>query len=315
LELRVGSGKMAGKSRPEGVSPKSPEAPGVSKGACASPVPIVTPPSGANGRALYINKSESTSRLGITLDGDVGPPTITSIAADGLANGSGLNAGDTLLSVNGVAADGHEATTALLKQGVGEIELLVRAGVQSAAVATTDSGRASSMSPSSASTGGVTLVINKLSTKSRLGLTLDGDVGHPTIVAIAEDGLASGTALQVGDTILSVNGAAADGHEATTALLKKASGKVKLLVLQSSVEAFAPPHGNVDEASRSSEPLVAMAEQLPVLTRPALSEAEAEIEDLINAELAESANGLGVMDVQEVDSEALDLLEEELASL
>lgn len=207
------------------------------------------------------------------------------------------------------AARGHRKIVSVLLTAAADVAILDRDGRTAA-----DLARLYGHEELAMQIGGV-ILIEKASQDSRLGITLDGEAGPPTVGAIAADGLASGTALQVGDTILSVNGAAADGHEATTALLKKASGKVKLLVLQSSVEAFAPPHGNVDEASRSSEPLVAMAEQLPVLTRPALSEAEAEIEDLINAELAESANGLGVMDVQEVDSEALDLLEEELASL
>jgi hypothetical protein len=74
---------------------------------------------------LLLTKTSATSKLGISLDGANGPPHVTSVASDGVAFGVVLS-DDILLSVNGVATDGHEQATSMLKAASGKLTLLVR---------------------------------------------------------------------------------------------------------------------------------------------------------------------------------------------
>ena len=141
--------------------------------------------------------------LGVTLEGDFAPPVVSALAPDGLAS-SVLSVGDVILSVDGTEVNGHAQATALLKNAVGAVKIRVRR-------APTES----------------TITIDKPST--RLGVTLNGDHGPPTVSALAPDGLAFGE-LAVGDVLLSVNGTTVNGHAHGTALLRMARDEVVLTI-------------------------------------------------------------------------------------
>ena len=69
-------------------------------------------------------KPEASSRLGITLVGTGGPPTVSSIAAGCIAAESGeFTVGQRLYAVGGVAVSDHEEATALLRSTVGNLGL------------------------------------------------------------------------------------------------------------------------------------------------------------------------------------------------
>jgi hypothetical protein len=61
-------------------------------------------------RPLRIHKPTKDSRVGITLNGVGGPPMVTAVSQEGLAYRL-VFPGDVLLSVNGVAATGHQQAT------------------------------------------------------------------------------------------------------------------------------------------------------------------------------------------------------------
>ncbi len=68
---------------------------------------------------------EGQPELGVTLEGDRGPPVVSAVAPDGLAAGE-LAVGDVLLSVNGTSIRNHAHGTRLLNAAHGEVALVVR---------------------------------------------------------------------------------------------------------------------------------------------------------------------------------------------
>jgi hypothetical protein len=63
----------------------------------------------------------------VTLLGNEGPPVVERVSPGGAAAGR-LQVGDYILRVNDTEADGHGATTKLLKRLQGDIQLCVSRG-------------------------------------------------------------------------------------------------------------------------------------------------------------------------------------------
>ena len=92
--------------------------------------------------------------------------------------------------------------------------------------------------------GAMTLSLFKPSVESKTGIRLAGAQGAPRVVALNPDGLAANepepTRLHPGDLILEVNQQPADGHEATTAMIKAATGMVLIDIWRVNTEAATP---------------------------------------------------------------------------
>ena len=74
----------------------------------------------------------------------------------------------------------------------------------------------------------VKAVFDKETKETRIGVTLSGERGPPTITAIAPPpALAHGT-LRVGDVIVAINDWSANGHSETTARLKRLQGRLRI---------------------------------------------------------------------------------------
>ncbi|KAL1507458.1 hypothetical protein AB1Y20_008294 [Prymnesium parvum] len=70
--------------------------------------------------------------------------------------------------------------------------------------------------------------LNKPTVDTKLGIRLTGD-GRPRVIGLNPEGVAAKAGLvQVGDVIHTVNGQKANGHEATTKILKNASGSIRI---------------------------------------------------------------------------------------
>ena len=73
-----------------------------------------------------------------------------------------------------------------------------------------------------------TIILHKETKETRIGVTLSGERGPPTITAIAPPpALAHGT-LRVGDVIVAINDWSANGHSETTARLKRLQGRLRI---------------------------------------------------------------------------------------
>ena len=130
-----------------------------------------------------------------------------------------------IISVNGTTANDSAQVIALLEEAEGSVQVCARRlGEES------------------------TVTIDKPLT--RLGVTLNGDHGPPTVGALAPDGLAFGE-LAVGDVLLSVNGTSVNGHAHGTALLKAAEGKVALVVRR---KGTAQPQSSPADAEPAATP-------------------------------------------------------------
>lgn len=72
------------------------------------------------------------------------------------------------------------------------------------------------------------VMLNKPALDTKLGIRLAGEE-RPRVISLNADGVAAKSGLlQVGDVVLSVNGHKATGHEATTKILKGASGRISI---------------------------------------------------------------------------------------
>jgi C-terminal processing protease CtpA/Prc len=75
---------------------------------------------------VTLTKGSANNRIGLTLDGDKGPPRVQSTEPASLAALSGrIHPDQLVLSINGQPVDGHEQATAIIKQSVGEVKFVL----------------------------------------------------------------------------------------------------------------------------------------------------------------------------------------------
>jgi len=84
------------------------------------------PPGPTHILEVVMYKPQPNTKIGITLTSHSSePPAVTAVASDGVGQAM-LKLGDVILSINGTAAAGHEQTTRLLREAVGEIKINVQ---------------------------------------------------------------------------------------------------------------------------------------------------------------------------------------------
>ena len=75
--------------------------------------------------------------------------------------------------------------------------------------------------------------LDKGDASKRIGLTLSGVKGAPKVTSIVDGGVAQlSNRLNVGMKLLAVNGQQVDGHADATTLIKEASGKLSITVVE-----------------------------------------------------------------------------------
>ena len=260
-------------------------------------------------------KKKRSTRTGLELESKSDElPTVKSIVAESLSDGE-LKVGDTVISVNGVSARGHQLTTDMLRaSGPGELTIVIERALvlqpkpgaaeseygreASSSVASVDGAMLSSSKdvdggdyddgaavdrealPPIASRLGVsgrvrssssdfdmpaagvglqeggarkvtytTVVrLEKQESSTRTGLELESKSDEPpTVKSIVAESLSDGE-LKVGDTVISVNGVSARGHQLTTDMLR-ASGPGELTIV---IERVFTPNEGAEQSSFAS---------------------------------------------------------------
>jgi C-terminal processing protease CtpA/Prc len=75
---------------------------------------------------VTLTKGSAGNKIGLTLDGDTGPPRVQATEPASVAALSGrIHPDQLVLSINGQPVNGHEEATALIKQAEGEVKLVL----------------------------------------------------------------------------------------------------------------------------------------------------------------------------------------------
>ena len=154
---------------------------------------------------VLVHKKTAASKLGLVLKGDVPsmPPYIDEVKEGGLAAGTNglLHAGQTLHAVNGIAVQGHENASKMLKEAVGDVVLTVSENLGAAATEPpTSANTAQSLSHHASAelnhTPGVPRLLSRPPASPPLGfLSLLRESIAPILIKLVERMNASGGAL------------------------------------------------------------------------------------------------------------------------
>ena len=223
--------------------------------------------------AACFHRPTTDTKIGITLVGDSGSPEVTAVAPDGVAT-SVIFVGDIVLSINGVlTSSGQAGAVEQLKACVGDIEMLVRRAPPP-----------------------VVVRVHRPTRATKIGLTLGGSSVHPVVSLIAPDGVATGTGLCVGDTLLSINGTPSNnGWSHAVEQLQGCVGDIELVVRHG---AQAPTiHRTTPSAHKKQDAELAEALRISAVAAREAEEAAAKaVADAAAAREAEEAAAKAVVE-------------------
>lgn len=178
--------------------------------------------------SFRVSKTKRKQRLGVSLHS--GSPgcegvVITSLQ-DGAIRGVGARLGDKVISIGGTPVEDAYHAAELLKNAVGDIEVVVERVEEEdakAALANLDSSRSSVP---------LSFRISKNKRKESLGVTLHSDSPGCDGVVITglQNGGMRGVGARLGDKVISIGGSPVKHADEAADLLKKAVGDVEVVV-------------------------------------------------------------------------------------
>lgn len=200
------------------------------------------PSSDPNTVTVTLQKANPDTKVGIGLGKSpgTGGVIITSIKEGGLAEGTALQNGMLIKSINGIDVTGKtpQDAVALLKDAPGSVTIVAErsspaasAAVASAPAASTPVVPVPPTTSSDPNTVTVTLTKDSPDTKVGIGLGKSASNGEVVITSIKEGGLAEGTALEKDMQIKNINGVDITGKtpQDAVALMKEAQGSVTIV--------------------------------------------------------------------------------------